>query len=527
MKKNIFYLSLMMMSVGILAGCNGTPSSPQTSLPPGSTPITSTPQDSIPPVSEFVPEIEYTIDESLPSSGKDANGADFTVSKVKRVENSPLAGKTIYWLGSSVTYGASSGGEAMAEFLAAKTGAICRKDAVSGTTLFDDGSTGSKSYTRRLTNSTIFKKDEHVDAFICQISTNDAISSRIHKRGYVEDADVQYASLFNKATTLGGVEYIISYVTATWKCPVYFYSGSYFGDPGSESRVNEDPSGSNYAQLVDDVKVAVAKWQELGYDVEVIDMYNDADFNAAVSDEYYKWCTNDPVHPKRAGYLNWWMPYFEQFLTRKLKDDINVHTLSYARGAYAATGDIPEAKEYEVGEEIVLAADTTFAMEGYTIDSWSDGSYTYDCGSVYIMPDHDVTLKAIWTNDPNATRVIAKSVMFEDGYFVFSGSVKNIKSLYVYLNNTYISDSMDNCTEADIINNTFTAYLPLDTLIGYAKNNQPFNLRYKIDSTSGEFVGVAQGMMDLSQTYRYKNYDFRFAVNDGSGCVAVYYSPVA
>ena len=49
----------------------------------------------------------------------------------------------------------------------------------------------------------------------------------------------------------------------------------------------------------------------------MIDLFNDEEFNAAVSDDYYKWCTNDPVHPKKAGYLNWWMPYFEQFLIVK------------------------------------------------------------------------------------------------------------------------------------------------------------------------------------------------------------------
>lgn len=271
-----------------------------------------------------LPEIEYTVDESVLTSGKDANATEFYAANVARKEDSPLAGKTIYWLGSSVTYGASSGGESMAEFLAAKTGAVCKKDAVSGTTIFDDGltdNTGSKSYTRRLTNSTVFDKDEHVDAFICQISTNDAISYRLSKRGYVADISVTDKDSFNRATTMGGVEYIISYVIETWNCPIYFYSGSYFGDTGTGARTNGDPSGTAYSKMVDDVKVAVRKWQELGYEVDVIDMFNDEDFNAAVSDSYYKWSTSDAIHPKRAGYLNWWMPYFEQYLTVKLCDE--------------------------------------------------------------------------------------------------------------------------------------------------------------------------------------------------------------
>lgn len=267
------------------------------------------------------PEIEYTIDETVLSAGMDANAPDFYAEAVTRAENSPLAGKTIYWLGSSVTYGASSGGESMAEFLAAKTGAICKKDAVSSTTIFDDGSngvTGAGSYTRRLVTSEVFDVNEHVDAFICQISTNDSTSARLSKRGEVMPADVQDKTEFDRSTTLGGVEYIISYVTEMWDCPVYFYSGSYFGDTGTGARTNGNPSGTNYAKLIEDVKVAAGKWQGLGYDVDVIDLYNDKDFNAQVSDDYYKWCTSDAIHPKRAGYLNWWMPYFEQFLTVKL-----------------------------------------------------------------------------------------------------------------------------------------------------------------------------------------------------------------
>lgn len=266
------------------------------------------------------PSIQYTIDESVLDSGKDANDADFYASAVTRVADSPLAGKTIYWLGSSVTWGASSGGESMVEFLAAKTGAICKKDAVSGTTIFDDGkteNTGVKSYTRRLRYGDVFDTNEHIDAFICQISTNDTMNNRLSKRGEITDNSVVDKTDFDLATTLGGVEYIISYVTEVWNCPVYFYSGSYFGDSGSGARGNGDPSGTNYGELVDQVKQVVAKWQSLGYDVDVIDLFNDADFNAQVSDDYYVWCTADRIHPKRAGYLNWWMPYFEQFLIVK------------------------------------------------------------------------------------------------------------------------------------------------------------------------------------------------------------------
>ncbi len=255
----------------------------------------------------------YTVSEEHLS--EDANGARFSAAAVTPRENSPLKGKLIYWLGSSVTYGASSQGESMAEFLSALTGCECVKEAVSGTTIFDDGltaDTGEKSYTRRLINGTALGKDRRPDIFICQISTNDCTNSRLAKRGEMLGGVPEYLEDCDRATTLGGVEYIIKYALDTWGCPVYFYSGAYFGDEGS--RANSNPKGSEYAKLVSQVKEIAQKWYDDGYEVGVIDMYNDRDFNDAVTDGYYRWCTSDPIHPKKAGYLNWWTPYIEAFL---------------------------------------------------------------------------------------------------------------------------------------------------------------------------------------------------------------------
>ena len=258
-------------------------------------------------------EPQYTVSED--DLSLDANGDLFSAASVKKRENSPLDGKLIYWLGSSVTYGAASQGESMAEYLSALTGCTSVKEAVSGTTIFDDGGngdSGAKSYTRRMVNSSAFDKDAHPDAFICQISTNDCTNNRLSKRGEMLSYVPDYIQDCDRGTTLGGVEYIIRYVLDTWGCPVYFYSGSYFGDSGA--RANSNPKGSEYGKLVGQVKEIAKKWYDDGYEVKVIDLYGDEDFNAAVTDEYYKWCTSDPIHPKKAGYLNWWTPYFEAFL---------------------------------------------------------------------------------------------------------------------------------------------------------------------------------------------------------------------
>lgn len=273
------------------------------------------PKEEEPPV---IKAPQYGVDEALMATNG-GNDDLFAPAAITADADSPLKGKVIYWLGSSVTYGAASMQASMADFLAAKTGCISKKEAVSGTTIFDNGGTGdtgSRSYTRRMMNSTIFDKTEKIDAFICQISTNDATNTRLKYRGEMTEADCTEQAAFKRDTTLGGVEYIISYVHETWNCPIYFYSGSYFGDEGA--RKNTNPKGSEYGKLVGQVKEIAEKWNALGYPVEVIDMYNDTEFNAAVSDAYYVWCMQDAIHPKRAGYLQWWTPYFEFFLSERL-----------------------------------------------------------------------------------------------------------------------------------------------------------------------------------------------------------------
>lgn len=264
------------------------------------------------------PEPEYGIDETL-MADNDPNADIFAISNVTKKENSPLEGKTIYWLGSSVTYGSASYAQSMADYLAAMTGCISKKEAVSGTTLYDDGGTGdsgAKSYTRRMLNSSVFDKDEQIDAFICQISTNDARNDRLNKWGEMRTDNEIVVEAFDRSTTLGGVEFIIAYVRETWNCPVYFYSGGYFGDEGTRKSTN--PTGTNYGKLVDEVKKIADKWYDMGYEVGVIDLFNDEEFNAKASDDYYKWCMSDAIHPKRAGYYQWWTPYFENYLTIKL-----------------------------------------------------------------------------------------------------------------------------------------------------------------------------------------------------------------
>lgn len=238
------------------------------------------------------------------------NGAEYGLDAITP-QNTALTGKTIYWLGSSVTLGMESGNVAVADYIAARNNAVCKKDAISGTTLRD---TGRDSYLSRLRNSSVFDKTAKIDAFVCQISTNDAKSSVVPEWGNVSAASVR--SGFDEDTTVGAMEAIVTYVEKTWDCPIYFYSGSWFGDSGSRS--SRDPKGSDYGELVELTEKVIEKWNAVdGYELHLIDLFNDKQFNA-ITDEEYALYMHDAVHPYKAGYLKWWTPRFEEVFLEDL-----------------------------------------------------------------------------------------------------------------------------------------------------------------------------------------------------------------
>lgn len=192
--------------------------------------------------------------------------------------------KNVIFLGSSVTYG--NNGYSFAEMLAERHSLVYIKEAVSGTALAD---TDNGSYVARLVSRVdpSFK----ADAFICQLSTNDA--GRNLSQGSISSG-FDYAD-FDKSTTCGAIEYIIKYVKDTWGCPIYFYTGTRYNSP-------------RYAQMVDDLNEIAKKWG-----ISVMDLWNEEELNNADPEQVKKWM-NDPVHPTEAGYRENWLPFMEKCL---------------------------------------------------------------------------------------------------------------------------------------------------------------------------------------------------------------------
>lgn len=214
------------------------------------------------------------------------NAPQYGVDTISVSEESPLRGKTVLFLGSSVTYGAASKGISFADYLAGRSGCVMIKEAVSGTTLVDNG---PHSYLRRLRK---WDASTPVDLFVCQLSTNDA--SQNQPLGAVSTDGI-----YDTTTVAGAIESIISYAKEVWNCPVVFYT-----NPRYDS---------------EDYSAMVALLAEIAEkrNITVIDLWNDADFNE-IRDEQRTLYMADAIHPTQAGYREWWTPYMENVLIEVL-----------------------------------------------------------------------------------------------------------------------------------------------------------------------------------------------------------------
>lgn len=213
------------------------------------------------------------------------NAEEYCVSNTEVLEGSPLVGKRILFLGSSVTRGACSLDESMADFIAKMDQCDVVKEAVSGTTLSTEK---SNSYIERLNKLDTAQK---FDMVVCQLSTNDASKGltmgEISKSKDIID--------FDTATVIGAMEYIISYCSDTWGCPVVFYTGTKY-------------DSQMYGEMVESLLLLQNKWS-----IGVINLWDDEDMNS-VSEADYSLFMYDSIHPTRAGYKLWWTPKFEEYL---------------------------------------------------------------------------------------------------------------------------------------------------------------------------------------------------------------------
>ena len=123
------------------------------------------------------------------------NSEKYDLENVEAIENSPLEGMNILYIGSSVTNGSASRGISFVEYISKRNNTTFVKEAVNGTTLVD----GKESYIERLISVDSSAK---FDMVICQLSTNDA--TRGEPIGYPTVSGNP-----DRSTVAGAIEYII------------------------------------------------------------------------------------------------------------------------------------------------------------------------------------------------------------------------------------------------------------------------------------------------------------------------------
>ncbi len=217
------------------------------------------------------------------------NSNSYNLYNVEELENSPLKGMNALFLGSSITYGYGSEAIAFPEYLSKRNGMTFIKEAVSGTTLCDN----EESYIRRLKK---IDTSLHFDLFMCQLSTNDVGWNK--PLGEVSDSfDID---TFDQNTIAGAIEYIIGYVKKTFNSIVSFYTSPYYGN-------------DMYYEMTQLLLKIKDKWG-----IIVIDMYNDKEFND-IPHVMHNFYMKDPIHPTKAGYLEWITPKMEEVLYKEIK----------------------------------------------------------------------------------------------------------------------------------------------------------------------------------------------------------------
>lgn len=234
-------------------------------------------------------------------SPPNGNLAKYGLGSISRGADNELTGKTVYFLGSSITYGLSSQGESFADYVCKQCGAVCHKRTYSGTTMALCKDKPKLSYVERLTSDSF---DGTPDIFLCQLSLNDAN----HKLplGTISDElpNLEDMNLNQIDTVAEAIEYITAYAKTKWpNCQIAFYTVKNNGN-------------ARYAEMVKLLKTAQVKWGQNMYDrnlIEILNIWDDKSFMNVTGDTLRLYMRDDN-HPTKAGYKICWLPRVKSFL---------------------------------------------------------------------------------------------------------------------------------------------------------------------------------------------------------------------
>lgn len=231
---------------------------------------------------------------------REGNADKYAPENVAELPDSPIKGKTIFWLGSSVVDGFGARHDSMAEFVSKRNGTNMIKDVYSGTYI---ATTSENDYLPRLLLHDA-TTDPVVDLVVVQLSTNDC--KELTEVGDPTPNDVFDLDQFDTTTTCGALEYILGYSKETWGCPTLVFTSLWFDESATATGLQK---ADVYQEMVDKTKIICEKW-----DSYILDMWYDEHILDGIDDDLYNIYMTDSVHPSRRGYLEWWTPKFEEII---------------------------------------------------------------------------------------------------------------------------------------------------------------------------------------------------------------------
>lgn len=181
--------------------------------------------------------------------------------------------------------------------------------------------------------------------------------------------------------------------------------------------------------------------------------HNDKEANVVTA--YYKGSDATTLTISGGNYV----PYFaiETADSSELKTDV---TISYSLGSATAEGVVPSSETAEEGSTYTLPVNHTLYAEGKTLTGWTDGTNTYEPGGTMTVPDADVTLTAVFTDN-----TVSLDDRTEETTLLFDFQRKNGAPLLAYQNEDGIY-----VTQATVGSSTIDTKLDFSTTPGKIAN---------------------------------------------------------
>jgi hypothetical protein len=240
--------------------------------------------------------------------------------------DSPLKGKTIGYLGSSITVGMKSENVAFPDYIGRRTGSKTIKQAISGGTLVYKKSDADHDYRENISyikqlldvDGPLHAQDQ-MDLLLVQLSTNDTTMDIA--MGALTGPEITNG--FDYSTVYGAIETIVSTAKAWWNCPVMFYINPYI-QKEEYSLFDEATQKEIYQNLVVKYEGMITALYEIQkkWQFGIIDLWNEPTFKK-IDLNLKKYYMADIIHPYKSGYLFWYTPFIQKAMEMYYQEKTN------------------------------------------------------------------------------------------------------------------------------------------------------------------------------------------------------------